>query len=706
MRVPHGAPHLAADCDGLDGHPTPAVYELGTLPELMPLVLLVSYSSALGGAERILLDFATAIEGELCLACPDGQLAGAARAVGIRVFPLHARRLELRATTRDRALAAQRLAAHARDARALVRDLDPDLVLACGMRSAIALLIGPPIGRPVVFQHNDMLPGRVVGRLVRRAAARADLVVVLSRAIAEELDARSRTVVVHPGVDIERFGPNTGPVTPPEVLVLGALVAWKRPDVALEACALARRRRPDLRLRLVGAPLNGDSEGLVRRLRQRASRPDLAGAVEFTGAVADPRPELARATCLLHCAPREPFGLAVLEALAAGRPAVVPAAAGPAEIVDESCAVLYPPGDAAAAAEAVLELLESPERASRMGTSGRARAGERFGLADAQKQFAAAAQPMMRRRPAASATTGALALLTVTHDSAPQLEALLRSMERNLPSARVVVVDCASSDGTVEVARRWKRSVSVTVVALEENVGFGRACNLGMAQISEPVTALVNPDVELLDGSLPSLAAEAMKRDRPERLLAPLVLRADGSRQDSVHPLPTSGAEIARAIIPPIVLPGRFGARVAPWRSRAPRQVGWAVGCALVARSETLRRLGPFDERIFMYGEDLDLGLAGAARGVHTWFWPSGRVLHHGAHATGPAFGGEPFELLARTRHDVVARRLGPQRARLDDAAQTLTFASRIVLKRAVGRSVARECRQLRAVLRRPRAAK
>ncbi len=109
--------------------------------------------------------------------------------------------------------------------------------------------------------------------------------------------------------------------------------------------------------------------------------------------------------------------------------------------------------------------------------------------------------------------------------------------------------------------------------------------------------------------------------------------------------------------------------------------------CALVARTDTLRRLGPFDERMFMYGEDLDLGLRAAQAGVETWFWPAARVLHHRAHSSGRAFGGEPFELLARARREVVARRLGPARARLDDTAQMITFASRIVVKR---RSAAR----------------
>jgi N-acetylglucosaminyl-diphospho-decaprenol L-rhamnosyltransferase len=132
--------------------------------------------------------------------------------------------------------------------------------------------------------------------------------------------------------------------------------------------------------------------------------------------------------------------------------------------------------------------------------------------------------------------------------------------------------------------------------------------------------------------------------------------------------------------------------------------VGWAVGCALVARTETLRRLGPFDERIFLYGEDLELGLRAAEAAVQTWFWPAARVLHHRAHASAAVFGGEPFELLASARDEVVSQRLGARRAKIDRGAQALTFASRLFLKRALGRPAGRERRQLEALRRARRA--
>ena len=120
------------------------------------------------------------------------------------------------------------------------------------------------------------------------------------------------------------------------------------------------------------------------------------------------------------------------------------------------------------------------------------------------------------------------------------------------------------------------------------------------------------------------------------------------------------------------------------------------MGCAIVARTDTLRALGPFDESIFLYGEDLELGLRARERGVQTWLWPAARVVHHRAHSSATAFGGEPFERLAAARHDVVRRRLGRRRATVDDALQTLTFASRIAVKTVLGRPAGRERAQLR----------
>jgi GT2 family glycosyltransferase/glycosyltransferase involved in cell wall biosynthesis len=668
------------------------------------MVLLTSYSGALGGAERVLVSSAAALQGERAIACPEGPLAEAARAAGIRVFAIRERSLDLRSSLRDVVLAPVRLASHRRELDALIQRLDPAILVLCGMRSAIAGLAfrGPASSRPgVVFQHSDLLPGPAIGRLVRDAARHSELVLVPSRTVGADLDPRGelggRVRVVLPGIDTDKFDAGTPPAEPAEVLVLGSITEYKRPDLALETFALARAARPELRLRLAGEPLTEGDKRRAASLRARSERPDLAGSVEWLGSVDDPRVELGRATCLLHCAPCEAFGIAVLEALAAGRPAVVPDVGGPAEIVNSACGILYPPGDVRAAAEAIVRLTSDSGLAARMGAAGRERAGEHFALAGARERWASEVRSA-RRRPAHAPrqADAALEIVTVTHNSAAMLGALLASVEHHLPGTAVHVVDCASSDDTVAVARR---STSANVIALERNLGFGAACNIGLREVRAPVAALLNPDVELLDGSLLGLVSELQRADRAERLLAPLVLDPDGTRQDTVHPRPGSGAALLLALVSPSAVPGRAGRAIAPWLSSSPRRVGWAVGCALLARAETLRRLGPFDQRLFMYGEDLDLCLRAFRQGVETWFWPTARVIHHRAHSSAQAFDEEPFELLARARREVVTRRLGRSRAVVDDRAQALTFASRIAVKGALGRSTERERRQLEALV-------
>ena len=183
-----------------------------------------------------------------------------------------------------------------------------------------------------------------------------------------------------------------------------------------------------------------------------------------------------------------------------------------------------------------------------------------------------------------------------------------------------------------------------------------------------------------------------------------MALSPDGSRQDTAQLDPGSPLWLLRALVPPAALPPRARPGVDPWMSDKARPVGWAVGCCLVARTETLRRLGPFDERIFLFGEDLELGMRGGAAGVETWFCPQARVLHLDAHSTGPAFGGEPHDLLARTRRAVIGELRGPRAARRDTWIWLLTYANRIALKTLARRPTARERSQIRAQWRARRA--
>jgi N-acetylglucosaminyl-diphospho-decaprenol L-rhamnosyltransferase len=590
--------------------------------------------------------------------------------------------MELRRSLRDRAGHTARIALHGREAAGLAADLDASVVVAWGMRSLLALTAALPRRHPpLIFAHNDLLPSAGVATAVRAAARRAQRTIALSHTVAEDLDPAGGldVQVIHPGVDLEAFRP-AEPATPPYALTLGAVEPWKRPDLALETVA----QIPDLNLVVAGEPIGSEGRRLAERLRKRASAPDLEGRVELPGHLSDPRTTLQGATVLLHCAPREPFGIALIEALASGVPVVAPARGGPTEIVTKACGRLYPPGDPRAAAQGI-------EEARTLRSNARERASD-FDVEKTRAAWATAIAGLQSGRagpprPAA----GPLTAVTVTHNSAPHLDRLAKSVKRHASDTNLIVVDAGSTDESSDIAR-----ASGATVIEQDNIGYGAAANLGVNEAQTDVTIVLNPDIELIDSSIEDLAAEANRH--PDRILVPLTLLPDGSRQDIAHHGPAGWSDLAIALGPPAALPSPLRTRIQPWRANAPTRVDWPVAACIAARTETLRQLGPFDPAIFLYSEDLDLGLRAREAGIETWFWPAARVVHHQSHTTERAFGGEPYERLARQRHDVVARRLGPRAAARDDLLQALTFANRMALKRLLRQPADRERAQLAAL--------
>jgi len=283
--------------------------------------------------------------------------------------------------------------------------------------------------------------------------------------------------------------------------------------------------------------------------------------------------------------------------------------------------------------------------------------------------------------------------VVVSHDSAPELRLLLDSIDSQPgPAPEVIVVDALSRDDSAAVARRRAQ-----LVQLSENPGFGVATNVGVARAQSDVTVLLNPDVVLRDRGVAMLARRARGR---RALLVPRLLNGDGSVQRSAHPVPGRAAALLPALVHPGLLPRPLRQAAHPWRSERTRRVGWAIAACVAAPTDLLRELGPFDPGQFLFYEDLDLCLRARERGVPTELHPDLRLIHTGGHSTSAAYAGEPRDLLASRRREVVGARLGSRARALDDAAQGLTFATRAGSRLALRRDASRERAQLEALIR------
>ena len=223
---------------------------------------------------------------------------------------------------------------------------------------------------------------------------------------------RQAMIEADPGLDAKGRLIYNGVPTPPEeptpssrrdplrLVVVGRLSPRKAPHLALEAAARLREQGLAVEIELAGSAFAG-YEWYVEQLRQRAARPDLAGAVTFSGYCAPIWPVLARADIVVAPSLREPFGNAVVEAQLALRPVVATAALGHLEsITDGETGLLVPAEDVEALAKAIRQLIEDPELAASLASNGRRSALQRFTIDRYRREVAALVDEVTSTAPA------------------------------------------------------------------------------------------------------------------------------------------------------------------------------------------------------------------------------------------------------------------------------------------------------------------
>ncbi len=197
--------------------------------------------------------------------------------------------------------------------------------------------------------------------------------------------------------------------------------------------------------------------------------------------------------------------------------------------------------------------------------------------------------------------------------------------------ARVVVSDNGSTDGSREFLRERYGS-RLSIIENGANLGFAAACNRAFAATGSPYVFLLNPDAELLDGAL--AATVAFMESHPRCGIAgSRIYNLDGSIQESCGEFDTwTGAFLRSSAwgeLPPL---RRFanGAALRGWNYEGERRVDLCIGAALGIRRALLREIGGFDERFFLYHEEVDLAKRADAAGWETWYVPSSRAIHEG----------------------------------------------------------------------------
>jgi N-acetylglucosaminyl-diphospho-decaprenol L-rhamnosyltransferase len=278
--------------------------------------------------------------------------------------------------------------------------------------------------------------------------------------------------------------------------------------------------------------------------------------------------------------------------------------------------------------------------------------------------------------------SAAVTVAVVSWNTCDLLARCLRSLEPEQRAGRadVWVIDNASSDGSAELVANdfpW-----ASLIASSENLGFGPAVNAvaAKARRAEWLVA-ANADVALEPGALAVLIA-AGERDLRAGLVAPRLVLEDGTTQHSVHafPTPLTAALLAAGA-------GRLSSKLADrlcvvgrWDAARRRRVDWAHGALLLMRRAAFDEIGGFDERQWMYAEDLDVAWRMRHAGWYTRYEPGAAVLHTASAATAKAWGDERSRRSMAATYDWIARRRGSAVARVVAALNFMGAAARAAL--------------------------
>jgi len=221
-----------------------------------------------------------------------------------------------------------------------------------------------------------------------------------------------------------------------------------------------------------------------------------------------------------------------------------------------------------------------------------------------------------------------LSIIVVNYNGKDILCNCVESIYKNSPTINfeIILVDNASSDGSVEMVK--KEFPEVRVLVNQENKGFSFANNRGIEMAKGDYMLLLNNDTLILPGQL-DIMLNFMQEHQDVGAVGPKLLNPDGSFQLSFWPFPNLFTEFNRRIINLFAFANyRFFKDLLEKFYIKEKEVDWVSGACLMVRRKTIEDVGILDENFFMYFEDVDWCYRIRRKGWKIYFLPTARIVH------------------------------------------------------------------------------
>lgn len=206
----------------------------------------------------------------------------------------------------------------------------------------------------------------------------------------------------------------------------------------------------------------------------------------------------------------------------------------------------------------------------------------------------------------------------------------------------IIVVDNASSDGSASYFK--KQFTPVRIIKNSDNLGFGKACNQASLIAKGRYICILNSDILLVQDIFPDLIKKL--DENPEiAVLSPKLVDKDGRLQHSAGSFPNlinlkawslflDDLPVIKKFFPAYHLED-------PVFYQKERSFDWVQAACWIMKTSVFKKLGGFDQSIFMYGEDVDFCYRTARAGFKNWYFPQTKVVHlaHGKSSGGYILG-------------------------------------------------------------------
>lgn len=223
------------------------------------------------------------------------------------------------------------------------------------------------------------------------------------------------------------------------------------------------------------------------------------------------------------------------------------------------------------------------------------------------------------------------------------LQALLSDLTASSLTARIVVVDNASRDGSPDMVRA--QFPQVELIARSDNLGFARGNNLGLRALGFEASdatpqvehaLLLNPDTEVQPGAIKTLL-DVLAAHPQAALVTSRLVYGDGAFQHSAFRFPG----LAQLYIDLFPVPGRLyesrlnGRYPRAWYARGqPFDIDTPLGAVMLLRGAAMRQVGLFDENFALYCEEIDWAARFKEAGWRNLCAPAARIVHHAGRST------------------------------------------------------------------------